>query len=52
MKRYIRKQRCETVKNVVEVINRFWSNITPKYCGNYINHLRKVIYLIILSNMY
>jgi transposase len=42
LKKYVRMQRCVSEYDAINAVKRFWSKITPEYCGNYINHLRKV----------
>ena len=42
MKKFVRKQRCKTINDVIKAVKHFWKKLTPKYCTNFINHLKKV----------
>jgi transposase len=44
LKRHVRKKFCSSQEEVIMAVKEFWLQMTPMYCGNFINHLKKVSY--------
>ena len=42
MKKFVRKQRCQRINDVIKAVKHFWKKLTTIYCTNFINHLKKV----------
>jgi len=51
LKRYVRRRRCSTEDELVEAINGFQRQLTPKKCQKLINKLREVIRTVILKKV-
>ena len=41
-KKFVRKHFCSSEKELIIAVQQFWEQMTPMYCTNFINHLRKV----------
>ena len=44
LKRFVRKRLCRNESELVQAIHDFQAQLTPKYCGRFIDHLKKVFY--------
>jgi hypothetical protein len=50
MKIFIRKKFCKTPEEVADAIHEFQTSFSPQRCQKYINHLKKVIKIVIKKN--
>ncbi len=46
LKRFDRKRLCSCEQDLIQAVKEFWDLMTPQYCGNFINHMKKVVCLI------
>lgn len=50
MKDYLRnKEKPRSKEALVEGIRNFWKTLTPERCGNYIDHIHKVLPIVVLN---
>ena len=38
------KRFCSCEEDLIKAVEDFWNQMTPQYCGNFINHLKKVVW--------
>jgi len=50
LKRYLSKQEPTTKAELVRHTLEFWSNLSPETCNKYIDHLYKVVPVVILMS--
>jgi hypothetical protein len=42
LKRFVRKRLCRNATELTRATHDFQEQLTPQYCGKFINHLKKV----------
>ena len=47
MKRYIRSRFCVSIGDIQRCVQEYHTSLMPKKCASYINHMRKVMQIII-----
>ena len=47
LKRHVRSYRCKTIEDLLTACKDFQKKVTPEYCQNFINKLKKIVQIVI-----
>jgi hypothetical protein len=47
LKRHVRSNRCKTIEDLLTACKDFQKKVTPEYCQNFINKLKKIVQIVI-----